>query len=164
MTTTLKVSYGTATAITITTTSLASDTALLAGRQSNIVNNTSDLAVDAIFGGTVATTSTPTSGSVIELWLFASWDNATTYSGAAASGGDANLSLSTQGVKLMMAHAITINQDNTTARTHTFGPISVAQCFGGSMPDHWGVYAVHNTGQTLGATALKYTAIQYVNV
>lgn len=163
MTTTIKPSYGTATAITITTTSLASDTALLAGRQSNQVDNTSDLAVDAIFGGTVATTSTPTSGSVIEIWLWASWDNGTTRSAAAGSS-DANLSCSTQGVKLMMAHAITINQDNTTARTHTFGPISVAQCFGGSMPDHWGFYVVHNTGQTLGATAVKYTAVQYQNV
>src|ERR1041384_7894487 len=116
MSTTVKVSYGTATSITITTTSLASDANLLAGRQSNQVDNTSDLALDALLGGTVATTSTPTTGSVIEIWLWGSWDNGTTRSAAAGSS-DANLSLSTQGVKLMMAHALTCNQDNTTART-----------------------------------------------
>lgn len=161
-TTTLKPSYGTPTAITLTTTSLASSSTLLAGRVSTPINNTSDLAVDSIFGGTIATTSTPTTGTVIEVWLAGSWDNGTTYS-AAGGGGDANLSPSTQANKLTMAHAITLNQDNTSARTFTFGPISVAQCFGGTMPDHWAIFVVHNTGQTLGAATLYYTPVQYTN-
>lgn len=163
MSTTVRPKYGTATAIACTTTSLASDTNLLAGRQSDQVDNTADLAVDALLGGTIATTSTPTTGSVIEIWVWGSWDNGTTRS-AAAGASDANLSLATQGVKLMLANIHTINQDNTTARTHTFGPLSVAACFGGTMPDHWGVFIVHNTGQTLGATALKYRPVQYENV
>ena len=161
--TTLTISYGSATSITCTTTSLASDTNLLAGRQSNTVDNTSDLGVDALLGGTIATTSTPTANTVIELWLFGSWDNGTTYSAAAASGGDANLSPATVGSKNLMVLAQVINQTDTTARTYTLGPISVAQTFGGVMPDHWGFYVVHNTGQTLGATTMKYTAVQYQN-
>lgn len=161
--TAIKPSYGSATTIACTTTSLASDTSLLAGRQSAQVDNTADLAVDALLGGTIATTGTPTTGTTIEVWLWGSYDNGTTRS-AAAGTSDANFSPATQGVKLMMAHALTINQDNTTARTHTFGPVSVAACFGGTMPDHWGVFIVHNTGTTLGATALKYMPVQYQNV
>jgi hypothetical protein len=161
--TTLKPSYGSATAITCTTTSLTSDTNLLAGRQSNVVNNTSDLGVDVIIGGTIATTSTPTANTVIEFWLFGSWDNGTTYS-AAAGGGDGNFSPATIGSKNLMSLAAVISQTDTTARTYTLGPISVGQMFGGVMPDHWGFYVVHNTAQTLGATTMKYTPIQYVNV
>lgn len=164
MTTTLKPSYGSATSITCTTTSLATDSNLLAGRQSNIVNNTSDLADDAILGGTIATTGTPTAATVIELWLFGSWDNGTTFSAGASSGGDANLSPATIGSKSLMALAQIIQQTDTTSRTYTVGPISVAAAFGGVMPDHWGFFVVQNTGTTLGATTLKYTPIQYQNV
>lgn len=139
------------------------DANLLAGRQSAVVNNTTDLAVDAILGGTIADTSTITANTVIELWLFGSWDNGTTYS-AGMGAGDANVSPATLGVKRLMALALVIDLTDTTARTYTIGPISVAQAFGGTMPDHWGFYVVQNSGQTLGATTLKYTPVQYTNV
>jgi hypothetical protein len=163
MTTTLKPSYGASTAIACTTTSLATDANLLAGRQSNAVDNTSDLATDALLGGTIATTGTPTANTVIEIWLFGSWDNGTTYSGGAGAS-DANLSQPTVGAKNMMVLACVINQNDATSRTYTLGPISVAQAFGGVMPDHWGFCIVHNTGTTLGATALKYRPINYQNI
>ncbi|HEY3910390.1 MAG TPA: hypothetical protein VGM07_10905 [Stellaceae bacterium] len=162
--TTLKPSYGTPTAITITTSSLASDANLLAGRQSSIVNNTSDLAVDSVVGGTIsAPGSAPTAGTFIEVWLFGSWDGGTSFSGGASSGGDANLSLATTGTKQLLSRGALIGQTDTTARAYEIGPVSVAQAFGGTMPDHWGVFIVHDLGVTLGAAALKYTPIQYTN-
>lgn len=163
MTTTTKPSYGTATSIACTTTSLASDANLLAGRQSAQVDNTADLAVDALLGGTIATAGTPTANTQIELWLWGSWDGGTTRS-AGAGASDANLSLATLGVKNLMALAAVITQTDATARTYNVGPISVAQCFGGVMPDHWGFFVVQNTGTTLGATSLKYTPVNYQNV
>lgn len=163
MTTTVKPHYGTPTAITCTTTSLGSSSSLLAGRQSAQIDNTADLAVDALLGGTIATTGTPTAGGVIEVWLFGSWDGGTTRT-AGMGTSDANITPSTVSDKVLLAPAITLQQDNTTARTFTFGPISVAEAFGGVMPDHWGVFIVHNVGTTLGATALKYTPVQYDNV
>lgn len=159
----IKPSYGSSTSVTCTTTSLATDANLLAGRQSNTVANTTDLGVDAILGGTIATTGTPTTNTVIEVWLFGSWDNGTSYSATAGSS-DANFSPATVGVKNLMALAAIINQSDATARTYTLGPISVGQAFGGTMPDHWGFFVVHNTGTTLGATTMKYTAVQYQNV
>jgi hypothetical protein len=121
------------------------------------------LALDAILGGTIATTSTPTANTVIEVWLFGSWDNGTTYT-SGAGGGDATLSPATDGSKMLMRLVQEIQQTDTTSRTYTLGPISVAEAFGGVMPDHWGFFIVHNTGQTLGATALKYTPVQYQSV
>lgn len=161
--TTLKPSYGSATSLTITTGSLASDSNLLAGRQSNVANNTSDLAVDSIVGGAIAAPgSAPNGGTFIEVWLFGSWNNGTTYT-AGAGASDANLSLATTGVKQLMSRVASIAQTDTTARAYDFGPVSVASAFGGSMPDHWGVFIVHDLGVTLGATTLQYTPLQYTN-
>jgi hypothetical protein len=162
---TVKPLYGTPAAIGITTTALASDVNLLAGRQSDQVDNESSvLAMDAILGGTVATTGTPTTNTVIEVWLWGSWDSGTTRTSAAGTA-DANLSMPSVGAKYLMALAVVINQTDTTARTYSFGPLSVAKAFGLEVPpDRWGVFVVHNTGTTLGATALTYTPVQYQNV
>lgn len=162
--TTLKPSYGAPTSIAITTSSLASDSNLLAGRQSNVANNTSDLAVDSFVGGSIAAPgSAPTAGTTIEVWLFGSWNGGTTYTAGASGSGDANLSLATSGVKQLMSRVALISQTDTTARAYAFGPVSVAQAFGGSMPDHWGVFIVHDLGVVLGGTTLQYTPLQYTN-
>lgn len=161
---TLKPLYGSTGTLTITASGLASDTNLLAGRQSTVVDNESSvLADDALLGLTVATTSTPGAGGQIEIWVFASWDGGTTYT-AGAGAADAAFSPATLGVKNLMALAGVITQTDTTARTYNFGPVSIAQLFGGTMPDRWGVYIVQNTGQNLGATTVKYRPVQYQNV
>lgn len=159
--TTQSVAYGSPTTIACTTTSLATDSNFLAGRTSAAVNNSSDLAVDCIMGGTIATTGTPTANTGIEVWLYGSWDGGTLYSGA-AGGTDANQTF-VQASKQLMTLVAVIQQLDTTARTYTFGPISVAAAFGGTMPDHWGFFVVHNTGTNLGATAVKYTPVKYSN-
>ena len=161
--TTLKPLYGTNTALACTTTALASDTNLLSGRTSAAAVNSTDLADDSLLGGTIATTGTPTAGTVIEVWLYGSWNGGTNYS-AGAGGTDAAFSPATLGVKQLMVLATVVNQTDTTARTYPIGPLSVAQAFGGTMPDHWGFYVVQNTGTTLGATTMSYTPVQYQNV
>lgn len=162
MTTTSRPKYGTATAITLTTTSLATDTNLIAGRQSTEIDNLSDLALDALIGGTVTVGASPTAGTVVEGWLFGSMDGGTVRGGNAGAS-DANLTL-TQGGKLLLAPLFVIAQVDTTARTYYLNPMSVARAFGGSMPDRWGVFIVHNTGVNMGATALKYRPLQIESV
>jgi hypothetical protein len=163
MTTTLKPSYGASVSLACTTTSLSSDTNLLAGRQSIVADNTSDLADTVMLGGTIATTSTPTANTQIEIWLYGDVGDGTNYSGGAGAT-DANLSLATAGVKALMVLGQVIGQTDTTARTYDVGPINVGKAFGGDMPAKWGFFVVHNTGQTLGATTLKYTPMQYQNI
>lgn len=158
--TTITPGYGSAVSLACTTTALASDGNLLAGRQSAIANNTTDLAVDTILEGTIATSGTITAGT-IELWAFASIDN-TNFTGGASSAGDANLSLPTTGMKALMQKLDAISVD-TTARTYVIGPYSVANAFGGTMPAYWGFFVVHNLGSGVLTTTLKYLPVKYNN-
>ena len=162
--TTLKPSYGSPTTLTITTSLLASDASLLVGRQSNIANNTSDLADECSVGLAIAAPgSAPTAATFIEVWVFWSWDGGTTFSAGASSGGDANFSPATTGVKQQMACAALLSQVDTTARPFDVGFMLSSVIGGQALPDHWGVFIVHNLAVTLGATTLKYTPIQYTN-
>lgn len=159
--TTLKPSYGAAVSLACTTTALASDSNLLAGRQSNVANNSTDLGDDILLTGTIATSGTITINTVIEIWVFSSVDN-TNFTGGAANTGDADLTEASLGMKRTMALGAVIDQTDTTARTYPIPTISLAELFG-TVPEYWGVFIVQNTGATLGATALKYLPVQYTN-
>lgn len=152
--------YGTTTAMTITLTGLASDTSLVAGRQSTVADNGSDDAIDALVGGKVTTGTTPTASRQIEVWLFGIYDD-TEYSGG-AGGSDAAL---TPDAKSLLKLLTIIPTTNTSDKTYRWGPFSVAQAFGGVMPEKWGVYIVHNTAVNLNATATNhevvYTSVKY---
>lgn len=161
---TIKALYGTPQTLTITTSGLASDGTLLIGRQSSQVDNeTSILALDALLGGSIPTSGSPTANTVIEVWVWASWDGGTTRT-AGMGTTDAGKTLASNGVKHLMALGAAITQSDTTARTYDFGPVSVAQLFGGSMPDRWGVWLVHNTGAALGTATIGYRPLQMQNV
>lgn len=161
--TTASISYGTSTALTHTLASLASDTNLIAGRESNSQDNTSDLAIDALVGGKITTGTSPTAARQIEVWLSGSYDG-TTY-GAGATGADANFSPT--GEKFQLALLTIIPTDSTSNHTYEWGPFSVAQAFGGVMPKKWNCFVVHNTGVNLNATGgnheTKYTTVKYTS-
>lgn len=153
--------YGTATALTMTLASLASDTNLLAGRESTAVDNSTDDAIDALVGGKVTTGTTPTASRQIEVWLYGSWDG-TLFSGG-CTGSDGNLTFASE--KSLLRLGVVISTDATSNHTYEWGPISVAAAFGGVMPRKWGVYIVQNTGAALNATAgnheVKYSTVKY---
>ena len=146
---------------TITLASLASDTSLLAGREGTAIdNNTTDDAIDALVGGFTTTGTSPTASRQIEIWLYGSYDG-TSYSGG-ATGSDANLSPQE---KTLLKLLQVIPTSSTSNQKYTWGPHSVAQAFGGTMPRKWGVYEVHNTGVNLNSTAgnheVKHTPVKY---
>jgi len=163
--TTTKIAYAAATALTLTLASLASDTNLLAGRESTVVDNSSNLYTDVVLQGKIKT-GTTTAATVIEIWVYAIANDATTYV-AGATGSDANLSIANSGVKRLMKLAAQIDVTDTTARTYYFGGISIAQLFGGRMPKKFGTFVVHNTGANLDATggnhSIEYVGITYTN-
>lgn len=159
--TTATPSYGAAQTMTLTSSGLASTAGLLAGRQSTIADNSSDLADDALVGGKLVTTATTTTNTQIQIWAFASYDGTSYTAGAGAS--DANFTPDT-GAKSLMKLLAVIPNITTTAVTYTWGPISIAQAFGGTMPIKWGIYIVHNTGTALAAGGeTKYTPVKYVS-
>ena len=143
--------YGASVAMTCTIASLASDTNLLVGRESTAVDqkDTTD-AIDVMLGGKITTGTSPTASRQIEIWLTASYDD-TEFSGSAA-GTDGALTLIAETKTLLRLFTI-IPTNNTSDRAYKFGPYSVAQCFGGTMPVQWGVWIVHNTGVNLNSTA-----------
>lgn len=145
---------------TITLASLASDTALVAGRAGTGISNVAEDAMDAVLGGFVTTGTTPTASRQIEIWVSGSYDG-TTYSGD-ATGTDANL---TPSAKPTMKLAQVIPTDATSNKKYSFCVGSVAALFGGVMPRLWAVYVVQNTGVALNATAgnheVKHTPVKY---
>ena len=153
--------YGSVGTVTITLASLASDTNLVAGRESTAIDNKdTDQAIDVLVGGIVTTGTSPTASRQIEIWCYGSYDD-TNYSGS-ATGSDANL---TPSEKSLMKLLTVIPTGSTSNVSHKWGPFSVAQAHGGIMPVLWGIYIVHNTGVALNATGgnheVQYFPIKY---
>lgn len=151
--------YGSPVTMTMTLNGLASTAGLLAGRTSVAADNGSDDAIDCIIGGKIVTTATTTTNTQIQIWLYGSYDG-TSYS-AAAAGTDSNFTPDT-GAKNQMKLLTIIPNITTTAVTYVWGPFSVAQAFGGTLPQKWGVYIVHNTNTALASGGeVKYTPVKY---
>jgi hypothetical protein len=160
MTVTATPVYGAVTSLTWTLNSLATDSTLLIGRASTAIDNTTDLAIDALVGGQFVTHSVaPTAAKQIEVWAFGSFDG-TAYN-AGASGTDAALTVTAETKTLMRLLSI-LPTGTGASLTYTWGPFSIAQAFGGLMPRKWGLWTVQNTGQILNAAGnlAKYTPVK----
>lgn len=168
MASTIKTSYPATSSVALTfgVASLASDTNLLAGRQSTAVDNTTNVDLDHMVSGTIMTGTTPTVSTTIEVWAYASYKTVTgtpTYPDV-LTGSDANKTITSTNVKngmLRLVAAITV--DATTNRAYYIAPVSIAQLFG-AMPKFWGLFVVQNTGAALNSTAgnhdFEYERIQ----
>lgn len=141
----IKAKYGTNNqAITCTFTSLANN----GQRCAAAIDNTSNLFLDALVQIKIKTgnASTSTTGFV-NIYAYGTADGGTNYSDG-VSGTDASATLtSPPNVRL-------IGVVNCVANSTTYvgGPFSVAQAFGGQLPDHWGIVVENKTGGTLDAS------------
>lgn len=165
MTTTLKPVYGASATLTLGLNSLASDTNLLAGRSSTVVDNTSNLSVDELITGAIKTGTTPTVSTQIYVYAWSILDDAPTYPDT-VTGSDANATITSANVLASGAFRLgaTINVDATTGRVYPF-VFSLFALFG-YMPKKWGIYVVHNTAVALNAAAgaVSHIPIQYQSV
>lgn len=156
--------YGAVTTLTWTLNSLATDSTLLIGRASTAIDNTVDVAIDSIVGGQFVSHSVaPTTAKQIEVWAYGSFDGTAYNPGVIITGTDVGATMTNTGVKTLMRLLTIIPTDITTSLTYTWGPFSIAQAFGGTMPRKWGLWSVHNMGQILNAAGnlAKYTPIKY---
>lgn len=148
MATTATPVYSATVSHTITLASLASDANLVAGRAGTAIDNkVTDQAIDSLVQGKVTTGTSPTASKQIEIWAYGSYDG-TNFS-AGATGSDANL---TPQAKTLLKRLEMIPTSNVSNQAYAWGPFSIAQAFGGSMPSKWGIFVVHNTGVALHAT------------
>jgi hypothetical protein len=155
-----KIAYASSASVGITLASLASDTNSLAGRESDVISNASNLYVDYLLSGVITTASSGLSnGKSILVYVYAQQTDSPTYP-AGITGSDAALTVTSDEVRdagLLLAACMSTNNTGSTA--YSFSSVSVASCFGGSIPQRWGCWVTHDTGAALASGTLTYQGI-----
>lgn len=152
----LKAGWAADSTLTITLASLASDTNLLAGRESAAYDNSSTKYPDVLVSGKITTGTSPTANKTIEIWVIAPIEDTPTWPDV-FDGTDSNESITSRNVLMScgrLAHVIIT--DSTSDRTYPIAPFSVAQLFGGNMPSQFVVFVVHDSGVALNATGSNH--------
>lgn len=147
----VKIKYGSQETITAAIDSLASDTNLLAGIESSVIDNTTDGFEDRLISGKITTGTSPTTARQIEVWAI-SWDGANwpdVFDGTSSAE-----TITSSDIKTAICKPIAIlSTNNTSDRAYHFTGVSLRAAFGGTMPSKSVLFVVHNTGVALNATA-----------
>ena len=143
--------YGSKTTLTAAVASLASDTNLLAGIESSVIDNTTDGFDDILLSGKTTTGTSPTAARQIEVWAVA-WDGANwpdVFDGTTSA--ETNTS---SDIKNAICKPVAIlATNNTSDRTYHYSGVSARAVFGGELPSKFVLFIVHNTGVNLNSTA-----------
>lgn len=149
---TIKESFGTVTALTITLASLATSTAGV-GRQSTLVDNTSDLFTSALIYAKITVGTSPTANTPIYLYLVR-YDNSAIADDIAG----------TSDAALTVKNASLLGIINCTATTSDQAYQAVFDTSAlGPLGPKWGIAVVHSTGVNLNATGGNHV-INYIGV
>jgi hypothetical protein len=143
--------YGATSTITAGVAGLLSDTNLLAGLETAVIDNTTDGFEDFILSGKVTTGTSPTTARSIEVWAVA-WNS----SGwpDVFNGTTGTKTITSSDIKNVICKSVaTMSTNNTSDRTYWFTGISAKQVFGGVLPSKFILFVVHNTVAALNATA-----------
>jgi hypothetical protein len=132
------------------------------------VDNTTNLYIDALIGGTIVTGSSHASGDTFELYAYGNYDTATSTDlsggiGTLFAGADQEETLGTDFTNQNMYPLLSILTDAASTTFH-FGPISVAQAFGGVLPMKWGIMGRNaGTGALGSGSTLVYTGVTFTS-
>lgn len=147
----IKVAYGTASDLTITLASLASDTNLLTGRESATIDNTSTLALDYLVSGKITTGTSPTASRAIEVWAVGSWDG--TNWPDVFDGTESAETITSADIKASVCRLLASMATSSTSNvTYHFGPVSLAAAFGGVLPPKVVLFVTQSTAVNLNST------------
>lgn len=154
--------FGAATAFTITNANLA--TSATAGWQSNAIDNSTNLFLDAVVMFDLAAVNTaPANSKAIFCYAFGLVDASGaiyTSTGDAAPGATEGAltypDVTTLPVVAPLLGVIPYPVQNKILRA-TF---SVARCFGGILPPKWAIGMVNHSGMTLNVTSIKYIELK----
>jgi hypothetical protein len=150
-----KINYATASDLSMTLASLASDTNLLAGQESSAVDNTVDGRRDYWVSGKVTTGTSPTTARSIQVWAVGSWDG--TLWGDVFDGSNSAETITSANHKNSLCRFVAeMATDSTSDRTYSFGPVLISSVFGGDVPPKFVLFITHNTGVNLNATAANH--------
>jgi hypothetical protein len=147
----LLTAYAASSAVTITLASLASDTTLLAGQESTAIDNTSGLYLDYLVAGEVTTGTSPTAAKQIEVHAVGILDDANWPD--VFDGADSNETITSADIKNAICRPLAVLATSSTSnQAYPFGPVSLANAFGGVLPAKVAIFIVHNTGVNLNST------------
>lgn len=143
--------YASVVPVTMTLASLASDTNLLAGRSSVVVDNSSNKYLDYLVTGKIVLSgTTPTASRVVELWCWSMLDASVYFD--TIDGTDANKTITSRDIlSSFMRNVVSFPTPETASLVIPFGPVSVASLWGGVCPPKFGFWAVQSTAQALNA-------------
>jgi hypothetical protein len=150
----VKLVYATEQKPTFAIGSMATSSTLLAGYETSIIDNSSNLFLDYLIGGKVTVGTTPTINTVIEIWAFSQIEDSPTYPDVFDGTAGAE-TLTSAGIKNGLLTLIAVLQvDATTSdRVYPFQGKSIRAAFGGVVPKKFGFFVTHNTGVNLNSTA-----------
>lgn len=147
----IKIAYAADAAFTITLASLATDTNLLAGRESTSVSNTTNKYLDHDISGLITTGTSPTADKEIRLYYVRPIEDTPTWPDV-FDGTDSNETIANSYIrdKLVLGWA-TSNSSSSSVGYPIVSALTLAQAWG-LVPDDFEVFVVHNTGVNLHAT------------
>lgn len=149
---TAKVNYASASDISITLASLASDTNLLAGQESSAVDNTVNGYRDYWVSGKITTGTSPTASRQIEVWAIGSPDSSLWPD--VFDGTNSAETISLASVKASVCRFVAnMATTSTSDEDYYFGPVLLSSVFGGDIPPKFVLFVTHNTGVNLNATS-----------
>lgn len=155
---TVKITYGTdAQAITVTLASLAS----AASRESLLIDNTTNVFLDALVLAKVKTNaSAPTGDKAVHIYCWGTVDyTATATYPDAVTAADAAITPNSP-TQLKYLGTVWCSAASTT---YIGGPFSIAERFGGTLPAKWGLVFTNATGNALDTVAGSFE-VQYQGV
>lgn len=156
----LKLSYATSAALTITLASLTSSATLVAGRESTVVDNTTNLFLDYMISGKVTTGTTPTVDKQILVMAYGALDDTPNFPDV-LDGTDSAETLTSADIRNAALETVFgVTTDATSNRTYFFGSRSLATAFAGLVPLKWGLWVTHDTAVNLNATGSNHAFTQ----
>ena len=153
--------YGSKTTLTAALENVASDTNLLTGVESSVIDNTSDGFSDILVSGFWTSGTSPTASRQVEVWAVA-WDGADFLD--VFDGTTSAETITSSDIKNAICKPVKIISTNATSdRTYPFSGESLRQAFGGELPSKCVLFVTHNTGVNSNSTAGNFE-LSYVGV
>lgn len=140
----VKIAYAASAAVTITLASLAASSTLLSGRESTALDNGTNKYLDKLAAGNYKSAASNNQAGSIYTTIVAARDDSPSWPDS-FDGTDSTEAVSKSGIFNSICKMLSaIGADNTASQTWYWGICSVAQLFGGSLPDQYVYFITHN--------------------
>jgi hypothetical protein len=150
---TTTISYSASTTITIAPENVATSSTFVAGVESAVIDNSTNKYVDAIVSGRWTCGTTPTTNTQCLIYVLAQRNDSPAYPDV-FDGTSSAETLTSVGVGrgFLKLGAVIDVDSNTSDRAYDV-TFSVAQLFGGVMPQRWSLFVTHNSGVNSNSTS-----------